>query len=603
MPDLYGNLEGLKSSQVKSLKALYERRLPQDRFVTPELARRLTELARELHRQLGVTVDRVGFIEHVIVGDAHQVFIPDLGRSRAGEARFRGLRLIVAQLRGEGITKDNLTDLGLLRLDTIVTIAAGIDGLPGDIEYAYALPPEEARAAREALGEGGGAKIGDNKGLDDTMFRVEKRPSVHRWEEDYKAFIDDLEARFTRSGALKRVDGRQRAILVAVSLNQSAQEARLSLEELERLTTTAGLEVVDRALQVRREADNRTLIGKGKLQELLLKAMHLGAEVLIFDGELSPSQLRNIATETELAVLDRTQLILDIFAQRATTREGKLQVELAQLRYRKPRLAIMPTAMSRLTGGIGGRGPGETKLEINRRRADERLDRVAAQLKELGRQRGRRRDRRKRVNLPLVAICGYTNAGKSTLLNTMTNAKVDAEDKLFATLDPTSRRMRFPEEREVILTDTVGFIRRLPKELIEAFRSTLEEVVEADLLLHVVDAASDEKDVHMREVDRVLKQLDAHEIPRVVVFNKADQLSPEAQADLQQERGGLLVSALTREGLDTLLVEVERQIFRDRAAKAKSAQHDDQDDEEIIDPESWDDLPAPAADGPSPSGG
>jgi GTP-binding protein HflX len=388
-----------------------------------------------------------------------------------------------------------------------------------------------------------------------------------------------------------------------VSLSQRAQEARLSLDELERLTTTAGLEVVDRALQVRREADNRTLIGKGKLQELLLKAMHLGAEVLIFDGELSPSQLRNIATETELAVLDRTQLILDIFAQRATTRDGKLQVELAQLKYRKPRLAIMPTAMSRLTGGIGGRGPGETKLEINRRRADERLDRVADQLKELGKQRGRRRDRRKRVNLPLVAICGYTNAGKSTLLNTMTNAKVDAEDKLFATLDPTSRRMRFPAEREVILTDTVGFIRRLPKELIEAFRSTLEEVVEADLLLHVVDAASGEKDVHMREVDRVLKQLDAHEIPRVVVFNKADQLSPEAQAELQVERGGLLVSALTREGLDVLLVEVERQIFRDRAAKAKSAQHDDQDDEEIIDPESWDDLPTPAVDGQAQSGG
>jgi hypothetical protein len=172
IPDLYGNLEGLKSSQVKSLKALYDRRLPQDRFVTPELARRLTELARELHRQLAVTVDRVGFIEHVIVGDAHQVFIPDLGRARAGEARFRGLRLIVAQLRGEGITKDNLTDLGLLRLDTIVTIAAGIDGLPGDIEYAYALPPEEARAARDAKGESS-----DNKGLDDTMFRVEKRPS------------------------------------------------------------------------------------------------------------------------------------------------------------------------------------------------------------------------------------------------------------------------------------------------------------------------------------------------------------------------------------------------------------------------------------------
>jgi len=296
--------------------------------------------------------------------------------------------------------------------------------------------------------------------------------------------------------------------------------------------------------------------------------MHLGAEVLVFDGELAPSQLRNIATETELKVLDRTQLILDIFALRATTREGKLQVELAQLRYRRPRLAVMPTAMSRLTGGIGGRGPGETRLEINRRRADERLTRIKKELKKQGKHRAMRRNRRRRVGLPLVSIVGYTNAGKSTLLNRMTRSKVDAEDKLFATLDPTSRRMRFPEAREVILTDTVGFIRKLPKDLVEAFSSTLEEVVDADLLLHVIDGASDEAAVHIQAVERVLDQLGVAETPTLRVVNKIDQVPPEDWQALKAQHGALLCSARTSDGLQELLETLERELFRERARQA-----------------------------------
>jgi GTP-binding protein HflX len=296
--------------------------------------------------------------------------------------------------------------------------------------------------------------------------------------------------------------------------------------------------------------------------------MHLGAEVLVFNRELSPSQLRNVATSTELNVLDRTQLILDIFAQRASTSEGKLQVELAQLRYRKPRLAIMPTAMSRLTGGIGGRGPGETKLEINRRRADERETRLSRQLKKLGKQRGMRRDRRRRVGLPLVSIVGYTNAGKSTLLNRMTKSKVDAEDKLFATLDPTSRRLRFPRDREVILTDTVGFIRALPKELVEAFRSTLEEVVDADLLVHAVDAGSEEADGHIRAVNDVLKRLDAADKPTLLVFNKLDTVDAERVEELRTRYpDALFVSALDGTGLHPLMEEIEQWIFRQRAGE------------------------------------
>ena len=293
--------------------------------------------------------------------------------------------------------------------------------------------------------------------------------------------------------------------------------------------------------------------------------MQLEAEVLIFDSELAPSQLRNIATDTELKVVDRTSLILDIFSQRATTREGKLQVELAQLRYRKPRLALMPTAMSRLTGGIGGRGPGETKLEINRRRAGERQNRLEKQLKKLSKQRSLRRNRRRRVGLPQVAIVGYTNAGKSTMLNRMTRSAVDAEDKLFATLDPTSRRLRFPEEREVILTDTVGFIRHLPQDLVHAFRSTLEEVQEADLLVHVIDSSSPQIQTHVEEVDKTLAELGVQDTPTIRVLNKIDAVNKVYWASIKQEYNGMLVSAQAGDGLGALMIQIERHLFREQA--------------------------------------
>lgn len=514
--------------------------------MTPEFARRMTELSRVTNRQIGVLVDRLGTIDKVIVGDAHQLFIPDLGRERAGKGRFRGLRLVHTHLRGEGLTRDDLTDLTLLRLDAVVVVQAQPDGLPGAVEYGYLLPERGAEAE---------------------AWRVERRESVHGWDEDFGAFITDLEAQHARLTAARKVAGKEAAVLVSVT-TRDPRGARRSLEELERLADTAGLQVLDRQLQVRKELDGRTLVGQGKLKDLVTRCMALGADVLVFDQDLSPSQLRNIATETELKVLDRTQLILDIFSQRATTREGKLQVELAQLRYRKPRLAIMPTAMSRLTGGIGGRGPGETRLEINRRRADERLHRLEKQLADIAAERSMRRNRRKRVGLPLVAIVGYTNAGKSTLLNRMTDSAVDAEDKLFATLDPTSRRLRFPEHREIILTDTVGFIRNLPKDLVHAFRSTLDETLEADLLLHVVNVAEPEAAVQKAAVDRVLAELGAANIPTLVVVNQVDRADPEEVRSRVAEWEALPVSAKTGEGLPALLERIERALFRERAAEA-----------------------------------
>jgi GTP-binding protein HflX len=493
-------------------------------------------------------VDRSGVVDRVVVGDAHRVFLPDLGPRRAGAARFRGVRLILSSLRPERLTEDDLTDLVRLQLDAVVSIAVGPDGLPGEMSWAHLRPPD-----------GGPA------------WEVEHRPSVHGGGEDFFRFLVDLEAQFAASPHLRRVGGGDRAILVGISLGDAARSRR-SMAELERLAATAGLQVLESTVQHRRALDGRTCIGKGKLEQLITRSMHLSADVLVFDRELSPSQLRNIAQTTDLKVLDRTQLILDIFAQHATSREGKLQVELAQLRYRMPRLAIMPTSMSRLTGGIGGRGPGETRLEINRRRAEERLTRLERELKDLASRRAVKRARRTRAGLPVVSIVGYTNAGKSTLLNRLTESEVIAVDRLFATLDPTSRRLRFPEEREIVVTDTVGFIDELPATLVAAFTATLEELEEADLLLHVLDASDPEVAFHRRAVETVLASLDLQDTPALLVWNKADAADAAVARALVEEHGGILVSATTGEGCRGLLDRIEREVFRVRREDLRRAQ-------------------------------
>ncbi|MCA9566273.1 MAG: GTPase HflX [Myxococcales bacterium] len=545
MDRLYGDTEGLKAHHDKALRGLYNRRTDRSRFVSVPLARALTELSQQTNRRIGLLIDRGGEIANVVVGDAHRVFLPDLGRWRAGADRFRGLRLVLTDLRRVGLTDDDLTDLTLLRLDAVATVfVEPTTGLPGEVQWAHLLPPtdeEEARPRKETL-EG-----------------------VHHWDLDWHAFITDLEAQFAQRRTLEKVGDQESVILVGVSTGD-ARKARRSMAELERLAQTAGLHVVDAVLQNRKALDGRTVIGQGKLQELVVRSMQLGAEGLIFDRELAPSQLRNIAESTDLKVLDRTQLILDIFAQHAATREGRLQVELAQLRYRAPRLAAMPTAMSRLTGGIGGRGPGETKLELNRRRASERLARLEAQLEKISKRRGLQRQRRKKNRVPVVSLVGYTNAGKSTLLNRVTRSEVLAEDQLFATLDTTTRRFRLPEEREIILADTVGFIEDLPDTLIQAFRATLEELDEADLLVHVLDAADPEVDAHKISVDGVLADLGLADRPTLLVWNKADLAEPEALEALVHEHGGLAVSAEEGTGLHGLLEAVDHALFRAQMA-------------------------------------
>ena len=525
------------------LRALYGRANAPAELLALPLARALTEATRATRRRVGLLLDRQGRIEKVIVGDAHRVFLPDLGARRAGAARFRGVRLILSSLRPDGLSDEDLTDLVLLQLDAVVTLHARDDGLPGSLQVGYLLPPDDES---------------------ERPWRVDAYTSLRAWRTPWLTFIGDLEAQFARSPQLQRISRSEGAILVGVTLGDP-RGARRRMTELERLATTAGFEVLDRTLQNRAKLDGRTCVGSGKLQELILHSMHLGATALLFDRELSPSQLRNIATLTDLKVLDRTQVILDIFAQHALSREGKLQVELAQLRYRMPRVAIMPTAMSRLTGGIGGRGPGETKLEINRRRAQERLTRLERDLEVLGRNRTTRRKRRQKASLPVIAIVGYTNAGKSTLLNRLTRSDVLVEDKLFATLDPTTRRFRFPKEREIILTDTVGFIEGLPRSLVRAFKSTLEEVEVADLLLHVLDAGDDAVEAHHAAVQEILQQLGVEDKPILTVWNKAETCDPLRLRELTERYGGLAISALEGRGLDRLLRYLESQVFRTKA--------------------------------------
>lgn len=537
---MFGNTQGLKPHQSRALKNLYDRRISRSEFLSAPLARTLTELSRDTGRRIGVLIDRQGEIDKVVVGDAHSVNIPDLGTRRAGSQRFRGLRLVHTSLRPDGLTEEDLADLSLLQLDAVITVQVGLEGLPGRVWYAYLLPPE---------------KTGEKP------WRVEEVASVHEWNDDWTEFIGDLEGQFARSPQLRRVEDGAGAILVGITL-RDPRKARRGLAELERLAQTAGLRVLDVVLSKRDEIDGRTCVGKGKLQELVIRSMSLGAANLVFDRELSPSQLRNIAETTELKVLDRTSLILDIFAQHATSREGKLQVELAQLRYRMPRLAAMPTAMSRLTGGVGGRGPGETKLEINGRRARERQTRLERELENLGNKRALRRRRRDQSGIPVVSIVGYTNAGKSTLLNRITRSEVAAEDKLFATLDPTSRRFRFPEEREILLTDTVGFIEDLPDTLIQAFKATLEELEEADLLLHVLDASDPHVETHKAAVDQIVSDLGLSERPMMLAWNKADVADPIRLQELMDQFGGLPIAAVTGEGLERLLDRVEWALFR-----------------------------------------
>ena len=526
----------------------------------------MSELSNETGRQIGVLLNRKGQVEYVMVGTAKQIEMPDFGRARVSEDRFRGLRCVHTHLLGENLTQDDLTDLALLRLDLMSIIQVDRrEGLPGLVYSAHLVP---ASVGSPSIQDSDESALPNGRATDTADFAYLDPQIPAHLDADFTSLINSLEEEMARVRltARKRDTGRDRAILVGVTTGD-ADDEKESMSELNELAISADVVVLDTIIQRRPQIDPKTVLGKGKLDDLLIRSMRLGADLLIFDRELSPAQVRVLSEATELKVIDRPQLILDIFAQRAQSREGKLQVELAQLKYLLPRLVIgQNSAFSRLAGGIGGRGPGETKLETDRRRVRDRIAQLERQVDDLGHQRQERRKKRVQKHLPIISLVGYTNAGKSTLLNALTQSDVYAERKMFATLDPTSRRLRLPYDQEVIINDTVGFIRDLPEALVSAFRATLEEIADSDLLIHVVDAAHPRVMQQIASVNKILNDLEYDRITQIIVLNKSDLLnddqigSLERQINLDTHSPSVAISAIRRDTLKPMVAMVGERI-------------------------------------------
>lgn len=541
----------MKTSHRRALQKLYRQRLDGFDAVTQDYARRMTQISRELNRVVAVLADRKGKIEHVMLGDDQRVYLPDIGRQRGGQSRFRGIRLVRTYLKGDGrqvdLTRDDLTDLSKLQLDLVVSVGVDEDGYPGKVAYGYLIPENP-----------------DNK-----LWQIETAPNPAEIDLSFTYFINELESEFQRKAAEVVTTGGKPAMLAYVS-TFSGRDEEVEINEMLELCRTAGVEIVDTMTQSRSRMHPKYGMGRGKIEELTLRALQLDVDLIVFGQDLEPRQLRGITDETDLKVIDRTQLILDIFAQRATSRDGKIQVELAQLKYNLPRLHQKNTGMSRLAGGIGGRGPGETKLEINRRRARDRIRSLEKDIEKLSQQRQIRRKRRVKNRLPTASIVGYTNAGKSTLLNVLTRSEVRSEDRLFATLQPTTRRLRFPDEREVIFTDTVGFIHDLPPDLVAAFKATLEELGEADILIHLVDVSDPNYADKIEAVNRILSEIDLGDKEQLLVFNKMDVIGEQKAKAAADNYGAISISAHQPETVKPLVEKLETRLFRRRRRQAQS---------------------------------
>ncbi|MBE9002565.1 GTPase HflX [Nostoc sp. LEGE 12447] len=566
METIYGNLQGLKSSQLKQLQRLYHQRIPGDRITTPEFSQRLAAISTEVNQPVCAYINRRGQVIRVGVGTPRQTQIPPMELPRYGAERLSGIRCIATHLKPEPPNEAALTAMALQRLDALVVLnitGTGFTrrggGATGYVKEAYLahLIPQESRTlitspaafkVEESKIQTPSWNISPPMGLDDLA------------DQDLVDLVENLEAEFQREFIAQEVDADHDRVLIVGLMTSEATPLQFqdTLAELARLVDTAGGDVLQTIQQKRSRVHPQTVVGEGKVQEIALTAQTLGVNLVVFDRDLSPSQVRNLEMQIGIRVVDRTEVILDIFAQRAQSRAGKLQVELAQLEYMQPRLAGRGRTMSRLGGGIGTRGPGETKLETERRAIGQRISRLQKEVTQLQAHRSRLRQRRQHREIPSVALVGYTNAGKSTLLNALTNAEVYTADQLFATLDPTTRRLVIPygetnEHQEILITDTVGFIHELPASLMDAFRATLEEVTEADALLHLVDLSHPAWLRHIRSVREILAQMPITPGPALVIFNKIDQANSETLALAREEFPlAVFISASQRLGLETL---------------------------------------------------
>lgn len=514
-------------------------------LITIELAKYLASISSELNRQIGLLISRKGIVTHVVIGDSKGIFIPPLEDYPIGRKVLRGLRFIHTHLNDEPLNQDDLTDLALLRFDIIAALGLK-DGQPAMIHLAH-LSPYMMKKPFEIL---------PSESFYNFRFDFNSFIKTLEEEQEIARGIEGAKAGMHEAGKVRR----ERAILVSVS-TRPKYEQEDSIEELRELALSTDVIVLDNVIQRPKAINPRYLMGEGKIKELIITAMNKGATLLVFDQDLNPSQIKAINELTELKVIDRSQLILDIFARRAHSRDGKVQVELAQLKYRLPKLTGKGTAMSRLMGGVGGRGPGEMKLEIDRRRVRDRINLLEKELKTLSKARRQRKARRVEKGIPIISIVGYTNAGKSTLLNALTKSETFVEDKLFATLDTASRRLRFPREREVVITDTVGFIRDLPKDLMSAFTATLEELKDADLLLHIVDVSNPRFEQHIASVERILSELNLLDKKSLLIFNKIDRLNGEETRNISFRFDAIAISALNKVTFKPLLLAIQENVF------------------------------------------
>ena len=521
MPDIHGNLDGVRKSTVAELQTLYDYPINRDEYLPLELARLLGRYSCALNREISLYVSRDGEVIDITVGDTASVPLSDI-RLRRSSRRLSRVRCIHTHPRGTAELSDvDITALKSLWLDSMCALGVDTEGNITGVQAAF---------LHERVN-------GEPQPVCTPILSLRRLPQAG-WMEEI-ALSDE---RVQQGEDKREEDAPERALLVGI-------ESEDSLDELAALAESAGAVVVGRSFQRKTRPDTATFVGSGKAEELALDAQSLEADVIIVDDELTGAQLHNLEDIIRVKVVDRTTLILDIFAQRARTAEGRLQVALAQLRYQSGRLIGQGLVLSRLAGGIGTRGPGESKLEIDRRRIRERITQLRRELAELENQRALRRKARERSAIPVVALVGYTNTGKSTLLNRMSGADVYTQDRLFATLDAVSRNVKLPDGGEYLLVDTVGFIRKLPTELVEAFHSTLEEAALADVLVIVSDASSPDILAQHAVVEEVLQRLDAVSQPRIDVLNKCDAAPAEEFSPLPK---ALRISAKTGEGLDRL---------------------------------------------------
>ena len=506
------------------------------------------ELSKEISRQIGLIMNRRGLVEYVIVGDNNKLAIPPISTERLGRARFRGVRLIHTHLNGELLSKEDLNDLALLQLDLVACIAERRGEHDDFIHIGYLVPGNREGKAWDFM---------------------EPQP-VRELDIDFTFFITELENEFVKERGRFYVlsKGSDQCLLVCVVMPGRGRQKHTGerIAEMKDLCYSAGISVLDTIVQRPKELHPKYLIGKGKCEEMVMKCQQMGADLIIFDEELTPGQINNISELTELKVIDRNQLILDIFSRRANTREAMIQVELAQLKYILPRLAGKNTALSRLTGGIGGRGPGETKLEVDKRRIRDKISFLEKKLTEVRKIREKKRQRRSNSHVPVVSIVGYTNSGKSTLMNLLTKSTVETEDKPFSTLNPTTRIIKYPERKEIILTDTVGFINELPQVLLKAFAATLEELEDASLLLHLVDVSVPDFEERIGSVESILKTLDLEHKKRIIVFNKMDRIDRTVLKNIEKRYDAVSISCLKKEGIEGLIDKIEWALATDTVA-------------------------------------